>query len=237
MHLQSLTDTLIRDYACYDGGALAVVADNRTLDIGKSILLSATSLDRGGTTLLVNLDDYTRPLTSLPAAVRGELETVLSGYDPDHSTLLYFFHRSPEEAALATQLRKIGESNGKIGGLPSCTEDFLEAVYHPDHLPGKSQRFGAELHEFLSEEPEILVTCPRGTHLKVTMDPSRFHLINSDGRLVKGFYGNPFPGEVYGHPADAEGPVAITGTYFPLMTSGPFANDYMMLQEAWAEPR
>lgn len=229
--LRGLTDTLVQDYLEFKGGSLVVLVDNRTLGIGRSVTESAAMMDRGGSIFMGNIDDYKRPMTRMPDELKGYVERALA-VNRDDATLVYFFHRSPEEQPLAIELRDFGQARGKIGGLPSCTEDFLQDVFDPTHLPQKSQRFGKQLHELLSKEEEFEITCPRGSHLHLQMDPSRFAMINSDGRLVRGFYGNPFPGEVYGHPADAEGSVVITGTYFPLMSAGLFSEKYAELRDA-----
>ncbi|MFH0949370.1 MAG: hypothetical protein V1802_02690 [Candidatus Aenigmatarchaeota archaeon] len=225
-NLRNLTDSLVTDCLVYRGGPLIIIADNRSLDIGQSILESVeeteTCIEKAP--CLINLDNYRKgkPLTSLPKELRQEFESRLEKGDEEHNTILYICHRLDGERPMTREIMKIGEAHGKMGGLPSCTIDVLTAAFHPSNVSA----FSKELYDFLSTEEEILLTCDRGTNLIIRMDHNKYNLVNSNGVLIPGKYGNPIPAEVYAHPVSADGQLVISGSYGPLMSHERFIGKF-----------
>ncbi|NOX71470.1 MAG: hypothetical protein GXO64_02110, partial [Candidatus Micrarchaeota archaeon] len=96
----------------------------------------------------------------------------------------------------------------KFGGLPGCTEDVLKIAYQP----GNDFDFPRKLYNRLKEEREISITSPYGTNLQIEINPEKYNLVISDGRLVKGQYRNPIPAEVFTYPVNADGVVYISNS-------------------------
>jgi hypothetical protein len=208
--LKKLTDSLMRNYVGFNGGALVVIYDAPTTEIANSIVDSAHSLvNKGMSDIIFNIDDWRKgkPLTSFSNDLKENIDLMYAS-DTDNFTLLYIMHCLPGEETMRGQLVKFGQEKGKIGGLPNCTIDVLAAAYDPMNKP----EFSQELHEFIMQEKEKLV--------------------NSNGVLMKGLYGNPIPAEVFAHPVNAEGRLVVSGSYAPLMALDRFKDDFKTLTVA-----
>jgi leucyl aminopeptidase (aminopeptidase T) len=132
------------------------------------------------------------------------------------------------ETPMRLSLVELASGKGKIGGLPNCTIDVLEAGFSPQNRP----EFSGELYDFLLNVTEIELTCDRGSQVTALIDHDTYDLVNSNGVLVPGNYANPIPAEVFAHPADVLGTLVISGSYGPLMGFAPFVGNYRALMEA-----
>ena len=229
--LSDLTDTLVRDCLGYSGGNLVVIGDERTKHIADSVVSSAESLDGAASSRITYIDfdkwRLGKPVTSLQPEMAEELLANLDSQDPDRNVLLFMQSALDGETGTRKEILKLGESRGKVGGLVNCTEDVLEAGLHPEN-----RGFSDELHEFLSKEREILIMSEDGTDLNVWLDHQEYDLVNSNGRLLPGLYGNPIKAEVYAHPKGIRGRLVIRGSYGPLLGFGRFAGNFGALVEA-----
>jgi len=225
VELEKYTDTLLRNYVCYKGGPLIVFADKPTQDIGNAIIESASAMDTEipQTAELVDVDKMRKgqPLTSLPDSFKQELDQKLNGPDGYHNTVLYIMHGLDGEGPMIKEIVGIASTHGKIGGLPGCTYDVLKAGFSPDNIP----EFSRELYEFMLQENAVVVQCNQGTSLLIEMNhrtennPIGYTLINSNGVLIPGNYGNPIPAEVFCHPMNVNGTLVISSYYNPLLES------------------
>jgi len=231
-NLKNLTDLLISNFVGYRGGSLLILADEPTLEIAGSIADSANAvaIETEKNIEVINIDKYRagQPLTELHAELREELLAKLQGPDELHNTVLYIMQSLDGETAMRLSLVELAGEKGKIGGLPNCTVDVLEAGFNPQNRP----RFSGELHDFLLQVTEIELTCDRGSKVTALLDHNEYDLVNSNGVLVPGKYANPIPAEVFAHPADVEGILVISGSYGPLMGFAPFVGNYRALMEA-----
>lgn len=231
-NLKNLTDLLISNFVGYRGGSLLILADEPTLEIAGSIADSANAvaIETEKNIEVINIDTYRagQPLTELHAELREELLAKLQGLDELHNTVLYIMQSLDGETAMRLSLVELAGEKGKIGGLPNCTVDVLEAGFNPQNRP----QFSGELYDFLLQVAEIELTCDRGSQVTALLDHNEYDLVNSNGILVPGKYANPIPAEVFAHPADVEGTLVISGSYGPLMGFAPFVGNYRALMEA-----
>lgn len=210
--LRVLTDKLVRDYLGFRGGAFTVLGDDETLDIASSILTSATDLaDPSSELNLINVSRYRKdgPIASLPDSLRQRLTANARGLEDTVVVYVMTDFQGMESKFRGQLVFDLAVKQGKIGGIPDCTHELLEAVYHPDNKP----EFVDELFELLQKETEVRITCPLGTDLTIRYDPARFNWIKSDGKLIPGKYANPFPAEVYTHPLFVDGLMVVAGGY------------------------
>jgi hypothetical protein len=235
--LRSLTDILVRDYVRYSGGSFLILADGKSAEIGQAIHESAAELcqEKGiaGYLELIDVDAFRqgKPLTEFSGPIKEELERKLIGVDPQHNTVLYIMRSLDGEGPFRTGLKDFAKKKGKIGGLPNCDLNVLEAAYRPENLG-----FSDELFSFMQNVTAVELTCPRGSKLTIHLAPkkydkegqdtTKFKWVNSNGILVPGFYGNPIPAEVYTHPESADGTLVISGSYGPLMGSEKYRDDF-----------
>jgi hypothetical protein len=230
--LRQLTDLLVASFLGYRGGAFIILADRPTLEIGQAIADSADALavEIEKNIELINIDEWRagQPLTELKPEFREELETKLSGPDEYHNSLLYIMQSLDGEIPMRLALAELAGAKGKIGGLPNCTIDVLEAGFNPENRP----EFSQELYDFLSRITELKLTCNRGSNITAILDHNRYDIVNSNGVLNPGTYANPIPAEVFFHPADINGSLVISGSYGPLMGFKPFVGNYYALMEA-----
>lgn len=229
--LKYLTDLLVKNNLGFIGGSFVILADQSTLEIGHSIIDSAKALieEDENNIDLINMDSWRKgePLTELPVALKDEIEAKLTGRDELHNTLLYIMQSLDGEAPMRVNVIALAGAKGKIGGLPNCSVDVLEAAFNPANKPN----FSNELFEFLLKVTELELTCDRGSQITAQLDHERYNLVNSNGVLVPGNYANPIPAEVFAHPADIEGTLVISGSYGPLMGFKPFVGNYRVLLE------
>jgi len=228
-NIKNLTDLLVTDYIGFNGGSLVVMADGSNLNIGRSIVDSANvvSGDMKNSVELINLDDWRKgaPLKELPPDLKQKLADCLCGPDEYHNTLLYITQSLEGEAPMRAALAEFAGARGKIGGLPNCTVDVLEAGFSTFNKPG----FSSELYDFIKTVTEVELTCDRGSKVTLTLDHVAFDVVNSNGKLIPGKYANPIPAEVYAHPASVDGTLVISGSYGPLMGYKPFVGNFRAL--------
>ena len=230
-NLRTLTDLLVSNFIGYKGGSLIILADQPTFEIGRSIADSSNSVssDAESNVEVINIDEWRdgQPLTELTTEFREELLAKLQGPDELHNTLLYIMQSLDGETPMRLSLVELAIGKGKIGGLPNCTTDVLEAGFNPQNRP----EFSGELYDFLLKVTEIELTCDRGSQVTALLDHTEYDLVNSNGVLVPGKYANPIPAEVFAHPVSVEGTLVISGSYGPLMGFKPFVGNYRALME------
>ena len=231
-NLRTLTDLLISNFVDYSGGSLLILADQPTLEIAGSIADSANAVaaDAERSVEIIDIDKWRngQSLTELTTELKKELIAKLKGPDERHNTVLYIMQSLEGETPMRLNLVELASEKGKIGGLPNCTTDVLEAGFSPQNRP----EFSAELYDFLLKVTEIELTCDRGSQVTALIDHTEYDLVNSNGVLVPGRYANPIPAEVFAHPVNVEGTLVISGSYGPLMGFAPFVGNYRALMEA-----
>ena len=231
-NLKTLTDLLVNNFIGYSGGSLIIIADQPTLKIGRYIADSANSIttDVESNVEVINIDEWRQghPLTELSTELREELCAKLQGSDKLHNTILYIMQSLDGETPMRLSLVDLASEKGKIGGLPNCTTDVLEAGFNPQNRP----EFSVELYDFLLNVTEIELTCDRGSRVTALLDHTEYDLVNSNGVLIPGKYANPIPAEVFAHPVSVDGTLVISGSYGPLMGFKPFVGNYRALMEA-----
>ncbi len=225
--LKTLTDLLVTKFVGYQGGSLVILTDSPTLEIGRSIKNSASEI--GGDIELIDIDSWRsgKPLTELLEDQICELDSKLKGDNIQQNTLLYIMHGLDGEGPMRSKLVDIAGAKGKIGGLPNCTNDVLQAAFNPEN----KLEFSKELFEFLLGVEEVELTCDRGSQVVITLDHNKYDLVNSNGVLIPEKYANPIPAEVFAHPANVEGTLVISGSYGPLMGYIPFVSNYKALMD------
>jgi hypothetical protein len=227
MDLKILTDRLVETYIGYKGGPFVILADETSMHIAQSIERSAKAF-AGAHVNILDIAHWRAgaPLENLTTTVRQELDTLLTDTTGEN-TILYINESLPEEGGFRKDLIAYAAAKGKIGGLPGCTVDVLIAGYHPDNKP----EFTEELFEVLKSENALRITCPLGTDLQVTYDHSKYTLVNSNGILVPGKYGNPIPAEIFTYPANVEGIAVVSGSYSQLARHPRFVGKHALLRD------
>jgi hypothetical protein len=167
----------------------------------------------------------------MPEELYRTLEQELKWPVTDMNLVLYLNQVWNGEGPVMKQINELAESRGKVGGLPNCTLDVLQAAYHPQN----NSKFEEDLFDFILKETCVLVTGDNGTRLFVDINHDRFKTVNSNGILIPGIYANPIKGEVYLHPESVSGTFVIDGSYRPLMGVEPFVGNYRALASALAK--
>jgi leucyl aminopeptidase (aminopeptidase T) len=222
--LTGLTDILVRDYCCYDGGSLTVIADDITEDIGRTIAYSANMLETKirKSVAVINLDNWRNgePLIEIPESLS---ESLNSGMNADGANIsLLIFHKMHGEGEMVSQLIKICEDAGKVGRIPECSQRALSTALHSKHDPG----FSDKLRDLMLRESEMLITCTRGTRLKVKSN--RRHVKGNESLKLGKCY-DLLPANIIVQPVDVNGEIIISRMYEPLSCHKSFRNDYRRL--------
>lgn len=187
-----------------DNESIVVIGDSTTQGIVKPL---ADLLEVSHVPKYINLDEFQRPLDDVPK----DLADMVSGVDLCFYAIDKKGNSQVNEVTFRRALNKAVESyGGRVGNMMSVTPEVVQSAfsYDANMIKDLTQR----TLDYMTDVSSIRVQTPEGTNAVFEFDP-RFKWCSSTGFIEKGKARNVMPAEVYTHPPNVNGRIAITGTY------------------------
>ncbi len=207
--------------------SIVIIGDSTSQDIVKPLY----ELIRGShNPLLVNLDDFSRPLANVP----DELVDIVKGKDLCFYAIDKQGNKEVNEVTFRGSLNKVVEdSGGRIGNMLSVTPQIVESAFAYDAQ--KIKDLTERVLEYMREVPAVSVKTPEGAKATFEFD-SKYKWCASTGFIERGKTRNVMPAEVYTHPITTNGKIVITGTYGYLGSLSQFKNNKRTLDRIKKNP-
>jgi aminopeptidase len=184
--------------------SIVIIGDNTTQEI---VLPLYQNIRDSHNSSLINLDYFRRPLSIVPE----ELVDEIKGKDVCFYAIDKKANSSINELLFRRALNNLVEENGgRIGNMLSVTPFVVESAFSYD--ANKIKDLTERIHDYMQNTKAVRVITSEGTNAVFEFDDC-YKWCQSTGFIQKGKTRNVMPAEVYTHPANVNGTIAITGTY------------------------
>ena len=196
------------------GESVALIGDHTSAELVDRL---HSLIDDTNDTVRLDLDSYKRPVADVPE----DLAQAVKGRDLCFYALDKRSDAEVDEVHFRRALNDIVEDQGgRVGNILAPRYDVIESAFSADaqELVALTQR----IYDYMKGVSAVHVTSPSGTDM--VFEFRKYNWVASTGFIKQGKTRNITPCEVYTHPWDGNGVIAIDGTYAPMLSNPQFRN-------------